>query len=209
MVDRARFLVAFWRELRRKTKFNAVDPRQLNGRHVECMVARWLDRRLATATIHNYLSFLRTYAGWIGKPGLVRPPAYYVGADSPHAHRSYVATEDHSWTASNVDIEAKIQEVSAFDPNASGCNSNSAIDSVCEPRKRASCVRAKRSSERDEALPKRRAGVPRSRDLPAHLAWRQGRSPSRRAHQDRRAARRPGARAGRCALTARTSASRG
>jgi integrase len=115
MVDRARFLVAFWRELRRKTKFNAVDPRQLNGRHVECMVARWLDRRLATATIHNYLSFLRTYAGWIGKPGLVRPPEYYVGADSPHAHRSYVATEDHSWTARNIDIEAKIQEVSAFD----------------------------------------------------------------------------------------------
>jgi len=71
---------------------------------------------MATASIHNYLSFLRTYAGWIGRPGMVREVAFYVGADSPHVHRKQVAAEDRSWTAHGVDIEAKIAEVAAFDP---------------------------------------------------------------------------------------------
>lgn len=115
MSDRQRFLAAFLRELRRQTRFKDLDPRHLGGRHVEHMVKRWVERGLATATIHNYLSILRTYAGWIGKPGLVRKPQDYVGAESPHAHRTQSATKDRSWTASNVDIVAKIAEVSACD----------------------------------------------------------------------------------------------
>ena len=46
------------------------------NRHIEAMVARWLERGLATAPIHNYLSFLRTFAGWIGKVGMVREPEF-------------------------------------------------------------------------------------------------------------------------------------
>jgi len=115
MLDRQRFLASFFRELRRQTRYAGVDPRQLANRHIQVIVTRWLARGLATATIHNYLSFLRTFAGWIGKPGMVREPEYYVGADSPHAHRSEAATQDHSWTASNVDIQAKIAEIAKFD----------------------------------------------------------------------------------------------
>ena len=116
MVDRQRFLAAFFRELRRHTRFIKLDPRQLAGRHVEHMVARWVERGLATATIHNYLSFLRTYADWIGKAGMVRNPEFYVGVESQHAHRTQVAMTDHSWTAKEVNIAAKIAEVSTFDP---------------------------------------------------------------------------------------------
>ena len=46
---------------------------------------------------------------------MVREPEFYVGADSPHAHRSEVATEDRSWSAKNVDIAAKIAEIAGFD----------------------------------------------------------------------------------------------
>jgi integrase len=115
MIDRERFLVSFFRELRRDTRFRNLDPRQLANRHIQLIVRRWVQRHLATATIHNYLSFLRSYAGWIGKPGMVQEPEYYVGATSEHAHRSQVATHDHSWTARDVDIAAKIAEVSAID----------------------------------------------------------------------------------------------
>ena len=101
MHDRQRMVVSFFRELRHETPYRNLDPRQLANRHIEAMVARWLERRLSTATIHNYLSFLRTFAGWIGKAGMVREPEFYVGADSPHAHRSEVATEDRSWSAMN------------------------------------------------------------------------------------------------------------
>ncbi len=46
---------------------------------------------------------------------MVREPEYYVGADSPHAHRTQVATSDASWDAKNIGIEAKIAEITAID----------------------------------------------------------------------------------------------
>ena len=116
MLDRQRLYASFFRELRHHTPYRNLDPRQLANRHIEAMVDRWFARGLATATIRYYLSFRRSYGGWIGKPGMVREPQYYVGTESPHAHRSQVATFDHSWAAKSVDIEAKIAEVSAFVP---------------------------------------------------------------------------------------------
>ena len=114
MRDRQVFYFGFFDELRTETRF-VIEPRQLAGRHIEEMVRRWIGRDLATSTIHNYLSFLRSFAGWIGKPGLVLPPTHYVGADSPHAHRSQVATEDASWTARGIDIAPLIAEVATTD----------------------------------------------------------------------------------------------
>jgi integrase len=114
--DRHRFLVGFFRELRRETPYRKLDPRQLAGRHVQHMVKRWQERGLTVATVHCYLSMLRTFAGWIGKHGMVREPEFYVGKDSELAHRSQTAVLDKSWTAKCVDIHAKIAEVSAFDP---------------------------------------------------------------------------------------------
>ena len=87
MLERQRLYASFFTELRQHTAYRNLDPRQLANRHVEVVVRRWLERGLKTATLHNYLSFLRTFAGWIGKRGMVREPAYYVGSESPHAHR--------------------------------------------------------------------------------------------------------------------------
>jgi integrase len=115
MQDRSRFYFGFFRELRHKTRYSNLDPRQLANRHIQAMVDRWLERGLSTATIHNYLSFLRTFAEWIGKPGMVQAPIHYVGAESTHAHRKQVATHDHSWTAYGVDVEALIAEVALVD----------------------------------------------------------------------------------------------
>jgi integrase len=115
MLERQRLYASFFTELRQHTAYRNLDPRQLANRHVEVVVRRWLERGLKTATLHNYLSFLRTFAGWIGKRGMVREPAYYVGSESPHAHRCGVATEDGSWTARNVEIKAKIAEIASFD----------------------------------------------------------------------------------------------
>ena len=116
MLDRQRFYASFFRELRRHTPYHNVDPRQLANRHIEAVLARWLDRKLATATIHNYLSFLRTYAAWIGRPGMVRDVATYFGDDSHYVHRDRTANFDRSWIARSVEVEAKIAEVTAYDP---------------------------------------------------------------------------------------------
>jgi len=115
MLDRQRFLASFFYELRHHTRYRNLDPRRLANRHIEAVLARWLERGLSTATIHNYLSFLRTFAGWIGKPGMVREPEYYVGTESPHAKRHQVATTDRSWSAQSVDIESKLEDIARFD----------------------------------------------------------------------------------------------
>ncbi|MBK9684495.1 MAG: integrase domain-containing protein [Betaproteobacteria bacterium] len=115
MLDRQRLYASFFRELRHHTPYRNLDPRQLANRHIEAMVERWVARGLSTATLHNYLSFLRTYGAWIGKAGMVREPEYYVGSESRHAHRVQVATIDHSWRAKGVDISAKIAEIYKFD----------------------------------------------------------------------------------------------
>lgn len=115
MLDRERFYFKFWDDLRFNTTFREADPRILTNRQVQAVARLWAERKLSVATVHNYLSFLRTYCGWIGKPGMVREPEYYVGADSLHAHRTQVATRDASWDAKNIDIEAKIAEISAID----------------------------------------------------------------------------------------------
>ena len=114
MHDRDKFIVSFFRQLR-KTQYGTVDPRRLANRHVRDMVDRWVAKGLTTASIHNYLSYLRTFSSWIGKPGMVREPAFYLGVDSPHVRRHQIAQHDHSWTAMDVDVEAKIAEVLAFD----------------------------------------------------------------------------------------------
>lgn len=42
------------------------------SRRSTSLIGRWQDRGLSTATVHNYLSFLRTFAGWLGKHGMPR-----------------------------------------------------------------------------------------------------------------------------------------
>jgi len=114
--ERAYFLRRFFRDLQRKVGFRAMpDPRNLGQKHVQAMVRVWQRERLAPATIQSYLSFLRGLASWIGKPGLIFPPANY-GLSLEEYERHEYARRDKSWTAQGLDVEAKLEEVAAFDP---------------------------------------------------------------------------------------------
>ena len=116
MKARRGLLFRLFADLRSHTSYVNVDPRQLGARHVEAAVKLWVGRGLSTATLHNYLSYLRTYAGWLGKPGMVRKASYYVGEASPHAHRHQGADRDRSWSALAIDVEAKVAEIQEVDP---------------------------------------------------------------------------------------------
>ncbi len=115
MHDRREFLFRFFRELR-EVGIN-LDPRSLGNRHIRVAVALWLERGLGAATIHNYLSFLRGLADWIGKHGMVQPAAYYAPERS-RVRRRHVATRDKSWRTSGVDAERKIAEIAAHSEHA-------------------------------------------------------------------------------------------
>lgn len=105
MEERAGFLYRFFGELRGQTEFENIDPRCLKPKHIQAMVERWVERDLSTGTIHNYISYLHTFALWIDKAGLVQPVEFYVGTNSGRARRSEVATRDKSWSGNGVDFE--------------------------------------------------------------------------------------------------------
>lgn len=114
--ERAQFLRRAFLDLRANGGFKTLpDPRNLNQRHVQALVDLWKRDGLAPATIQTYFSFLRGLAQWVGKPGLIREPAYYGLGIEQYQRHSY-AEQDRSWSAQAVDIDALIEQVCLHDP---------------------------------------------------------------------------------------------
>jgi hypothetical protein len=112
-------------------------PQNLGGRHIRYLMRYWTAdptlepelraqgmrlrrfvrpvRALSAAYIQQQLSFLRVYAGWIGKPGMVLSATGYVN-DPALVKRSIVAQRERSWSAAGVDIAAAIATVQRIDP---------------------------------------------------------------------------------------------
>jgi integrase len=113
--ERERFLYAFFGELwRNDDKCMKPHPANLGDRHIQFMARRWASRQLAPPTIQLYFSILRTFAGWIGKPTLVKPLRCYF--DDPAIYeRSYVANRDKSWSANGVEKAELIRRIVEYD----------------------------------------------------------------------------------------------
>ena len=121
IAERARFCHWLMDFLRDHPKRFRLDPRSFSGRHVEAVTAYWQAEaqagRMSPATIQTYFSFMRTFAGWIGKPRLLKPIASYF--DDPALHRRQQATAvDKTWRAQGVDADQVIAEVEARDRHA-------------------------------------------------------------------------------------------
>lgn len=121
MAERTRFCVWLFDFLRGHPKHFKLDPRSFSGRHVEAVTRYWHEEaragRMSPATIQTYFSFLKTFAGWIGKPKLLKPIACYF--DDPKLYQRSLATDvDKSWRAQGADAAAVIQEVEAYDVHA-------------------------------------------------------------------------------------------
>ena len=99
----------------RELGYRLEDPRHIAERHVQALVDHWLALGQSPATIQTKLSHLRVFASWVGKSGLVRPAPQYV-PDPGAVARVYAARNDTSWTTKNIDPEAVIEQLRAFDP---------------------------------------------------------------------------------------------
>lgn len=85
----------------------------LRVRHVEALVRRWSEEGLAAGSLHNRISHLSTFAGWIGKAGMVRRPVDYL--DKERVGRTYIAKEDLSWEGRGLDVAETIQRAKELD----------------------------------------------------------------------------------------------
>lgn len=114
--ERAQFLRRFFRDLQSKGGFPTLpDPRNLGQRHIQAMVAVWQEEKLAPPTIQTYLSFLRGFARWIGKRGLIRRPQTY-GLRPDQYTRHSAAASDKSWSAKQIDITTLLAKIGIYDP---------------------------------------------------------------------------------------------
>jgi integrase len=94
--------------------FKLENPRNLAPRHIQALVDLWVAKKLAPGTIQTWLSHLRVFSGWIGKPGMVKSPPTYV-TNPEYVKRHYAAITDKSWSGNNVDIEAILLKVAEVD----------------------------------------------------------------------------------------------
>jgi integrase len=108
-------------------------PENLCGAHIFVLMRYWTaDPELASslgdapvklqprthpysaAYIQQQLSFLRVFASWIGKPGLVQDADRYTTRPEV-VRRHYSAQRDKGWTGNGVDVEASIEAVAKID----------------------------------------------------------------------------------------------
>ena len=121
IAERARFCFWLFDFMRGHAKHFKLDPRSFSGRHVEAVTQYWQGEahasRMSPATIQTYFSFMKTFAGWIGKPKLLKPIGCYFD-DAKLYRRTLASGIDKSWRAKGVDAAAVIREVEAYDVHA-------------------------------------------------------------------------------------------
>lgn len=119
MRDRSRFLRRCFDYLEdNDIKSFKLDPRSFSERHVRFLFADMERRaqagRFGSSAMQKAHSYLRTFAGWIGKPGLVLPISAYINGKALHERR-YVATESKAWVDKGVNAAELIDAVAQFD----------------------------------------------------------------------------------------------
>src|SRR5215467_911052 len=117
MDDRAIFLFSMfktlWYEL--PAPKMRVMPRNFALKYVKRLVAYWLEEGLSAGTIRQYVSYIRTFCEWIGKPRMVHEVEQFV-RDPARVKRVYAARKDKSWRSHGVDAAEKIAQAAAICP---------------------------------------------------------------------------------------------
>ncbi|TRZ56108.1 MAG: hypothetical protein D4S02_16365 [Rhodocyclaceae bacterium] len=110
--DRRAKIHMFFADLR-DMGYRLTDPRSLRQKHVKALTEFWNQKGLAPRTIHTWLSMLRVFCTWIGKPNLVGDTEDYF--EPGRVHRHLVATENKCWDAHGIDPLLIILKATALD----------------------------------------------------------------------------------------------
>jgi integrase len=84
----------------------------LKEEHVRRLVQQWyFSQKKKVNTIRTDLSILRKFAGWIGKPGMVKPVEVYLpDVDRATLVVSATLTESRAWSTNGIDVEEKLNQ---------------------------------------------------------------------------------------------------
>lgn len=97
--------------------FKVQNPVNVGERHVEIVVRIWWhERKISAKTLQDYLSRVRIFFGWLGKPGLVGKAGKYLPDVDPADLKVKVAARaSKSWSANEVDVIAKLHKARMYD----------------------------------------------------------------------------------------------
>jgi len=86
--------------------FRLPEPTSLAGRHIEALMVHWDEQGITVKVLHTRISYLRSFARWIGKDGLVKDVHDYL----PHRDlvRREAAKVNRAWRANGVDPDQVI-----------------------------------------------------------------------------------------------------
>jgi hypothetical protein len=99
----------------RKGGFAIQSPWNLGEKHIGYLVNLWVnEKQQSPCTVENKLTYWRTLASWMKKHQLVRSVDDYIKRPEGY-RRYYVAQEDKSWEAANVNVEEVIAKLCECD----------------------------------------------------------------------------------------------
>lgn len=80
--DRETFLLKLFRQLKEEGRYS-VAPRNINQKHVMAACRLFERDGLSPATIETYISYLKIFCIWIGKPGMIHDYKQYLSEGYP------------------------------------------------------------------------------------------------------------------------------
>jgi site-specific recombinase XerC len=96
-------------------RFKLSKPENLKRKHVDALISDWTARGLSVAYLHNMVSMLRVFCGWLGKQNMI-PGTVDVITDNKYKRRVQVATKDKSWSGCGVDVETLLNLIAQSEP---------------------------------------------------------------------------------------------
>ena len=107
-------IIAGFKELR-ADGFALETPWNLAEKHIRHLVNVWVNKKKQSpGTVENKLTYWRTLAGWMGKDQLVGTVDDYIKRPEGY-RRYYVAQQDKSWEAANVNVDEVIARLTERD----------------------------------------------------------------------------------------------
>jgi integrase len=92
------------------------EPENLSDKHIQALVDYWYSQGRKPKTMTVDLSVWRKFAGWIGKPDLVKNLQAYLPDVPAHELKvTTVATKSKSWSESGINARKKIEEAFRMD----------------------------------------------------------------------------------------------
>jgi len=99
----------------RALNFKLENVRHFKARHMTVLAQAWEQKALLASTIQNRISVFRTFAEWIGKPGMILGAEHYV-KNPQSVKRHSVAQTDKTWSGQHQTLSDKLANLQAQDP---------------------------------------------------------------------------------------------